>query len=72
MEDNIFLKKVGVRISEFRQSRNLSKADLAKKMIWNRAGITRIEAGESPTSIVYYKKVADALAITLSDLFEGI
>lgn len=64
--------KVGIRIREVREIVKMSQKDLAYAADLDRSYIASVENGKRNISIVNLEKVANALGITLSELFKGI
>ena len=66
------LVKFGERIRELRHKKNISQEDLAEMTNLHRTYIGGIERGERNLSLENIHKIAKALKISLSKLFEGI
>ncbi|WP_439699066.1 helix-turn-helix domain-containing protein [Mucilaginibacter sp. AW1-7] len=64
--------KVGSRIREVREQRGISQKDLSYTADLDRSYIASVENGQRNISIVNLEKIAIALKISLSDLFEGV
>lgn len=62
------LKRLGKRISEKRESLGLSGEVLAERVSLSRMHIHRIEKGTNPTNVIYLRRIADELGISLSEL----
>jgi ribosome-binding protein aMBF1 (putative translation factor) len=71
MTESEFLQKISKKIVELRQSKELSQEELARKLGWHRTAISRIESGQTDSSITKYWKVAEALGLSLSELIES-
>lgn len=65
------LKRFGVRVSELRKAKNLSQEGLAELADLHRTYIGAIERGERNLSLVNIIKIADALGISVKELFDG-
>ena len=63
---------LGNRIRELRQKTGLSQEKFALKIGMDRTYFASVEAGKRNVAIVNIKKIADGLAVTLSELFEGL
>ena len=61
--------KIGVRIKELREVKQLSQKDLAYTSDLDRSYIASVENGKRNISIVNIEKIADALGVTLKDFF---
>ena len=66
------LAKFGEKIKELRHKNNISQEDLAEMTNLHRTYIGGIERGERNLSLENINKIAKALKISLSELFEGI
>ncbi len=69
VKDEAFLKKLGNRIKEIRNSQALSLLDLSVRMDNHPEQLYRIENGKQNATICSLKKIADALGVTLEELF---
>lgn len=61
--------KIGVRIKELREVKQMSQKDLAYTSDLDRSYIASVENGKRNISIVNIEKIADALGVTLKDFF---
>jgi len=64
--------KVGKRIREIREKIDMSQKGLAYSSDLDRSYIASVESGQRNISIVNLEKIANALGVTLSELFKGI
>ena len=64
--------KVGKKIKEVRELASMSQKDLAYSADLDRSYIASVENGQRNISIVNLEKIANALGVTLSELFNGI
>jgi transcriptional regulator with XRE-family HTH domain len=64
--------KVGSRIKEVREQRGISQKDLSYTADLDRSYIASVENGQRNISIVNLEKIAIALKISLSELFQGL
>ena len=64
--------KVGKRIKEIREKKSISQKDLSFSADLDRSYIASVENGKRNISIVNLEKIANALDVTLSELFKGI
>lgn len=69
-DEKIFLEKLGMRITQLRKDQKLSKVQLAFEINTGEAAIRRIELGQVNSGIVILKKIAMALNVSLSELFD--
>ena len=63
-------KELGARIRELRKVKGYSQETFARKSGIDRTYIASVEAGKRNISIDNIKKIADALNVTLHDLFD--
>lgn len=63
-------KRFGLRITQLRKQRNLSQEALALKSSLNRTYMGCIERGEKSPSLETINKIANALEISLTSLFD--
>ena len=65
-------KQLGARIRYLRQQKNMTLEDLALEAEINRNYLCDLERGTRNPTVVVLNKIAKALDINLSTLFEGI
>lgn len=65
-------KQLGARIRYLRQQKNMTIEDLALEAEINRNYLCDLERGTRNPTVVLLNKIAKALDINLSTLFEGI
>jgi transcriptional regulator with XRE-family HTH domain len=63
--------KIGIRIKELREIKNMSQKDLAYTSDLDRSYIASVENGQRNISIVNIEKIAKALEVTLTDFFNN-
>ncbi|WP_090609226.1 helix-turn-helix domain-containing protein [Parapedobacter koreensis] len=64
--------KIGLRIKEVREQKGKSQKDLAYAADLDRSYIASVESGKRNISVVNLEKIAKALSISLSELFNGV
>jgi transcriptional regulator with XRE-family HTH domain len=64
-------KRFGGRVRELRQSKGLSQEELAFKAGMHRTYLGGIERGERNPALKNIAAIADALGVSLSDLFSS-
>jgi transcriptional regulator with XRE-family HTH domain len=64
------LRRLGLRIRGLRERANISQEALGQIAGLHRTYIGAIERGERNPSVLSLKKIADALKVTLGDLFD--
>ena len=64
-------KKVGKRVRELREDKEMSQDALAIKAKTNQCEISRLETGKYSPSIEYLSRIAKALGVKLSELVEA-
>ncbi|MFV0530683.1 MAG: helix-turn-helix domain-containing protein [Flavobacteriales bacterium] len=62
--------KIGNRIKELREVKEMSQKDLAYASDLDRSYIASVENGQRNISIVNIEKIATALGVTLKEFFE--
>jgi transcriptional regulator with XRE-family HTH domain len=67
--DEALLKLIGNRIRELRKERKLSLRDVAFKIGMEPSNLSVIENGKSNPQILTFARIASALNVGLSDLF---
>ncbi len=72
MPMNSTLEKFGARIRELRKDAGLSQEKLAELAELHRTYISGVERGERNASLTSIVRIANALDISLSELFEGV
>lgn len=65
-------EKIGNKIRQLRQEKHLSQEAFADLCELDRTYISSIEKGKRNVSIINLEKIANALNITLSTLFENL
>lgn len=61
-------KKIGNRIRELRESKGVSQQNLAAICNFEKANLSRLEAGRTNPTISTLYKISEALEVSLSDL----
>jgi len=70
MKISLLQQKIGNRIRELRESKGISQQNLAAVCNFEKANLSRIEAGRTNPTISTLYKISQALEITLSDLLK--
>lgn len=68
-EQQLFIK-IGDKIKEIRLSQNMSQQDLAAKCNFEKANMSRIEAGRTNLTIKNAYKISIALGVKLKELVD--
>ena len=68
--DEVVLKSVGARIRKLRKQEGMSLQDLAYRIGMEKSNLSVIETGKSNPQLLTYVKIASALGVSLSSLFE--
>lgn len=66
--DEIFLKKLGKRISAIRKEKHISQVELSYNCDMEKSNMNRIESGNTNPTILMLKKISEALEIDLKEL----
>ena len=69
MSDNSLQIIVGKQIQKIRESKSISQQDLAAKCNFEKSNMSRLEAGRVNPTLSTLGKVANALDVTLAELF---
>lgn len=69
MSDNSLQINVGKQIQKIRESKGISQQDLAAKCNFEKSNMSRLEAGRVNPTLSTLGKVANALDVTLAELF---
>jgi ribosome-binding protein aMBF1 (putative translation factor) len=69
MSDNILQINIGKQIQKLRELKGLSQQDLAAKCNFEKSNMSRLEAGRVNPTISTLEKVANALNVSLVELF---
>jgi DNA-binding XRE family transcriptional regulator len=70
MTNTRFLIRLGARIKQIRIDKNFTQSQLAKECAFEKASMSRIEAGKTNVRILTLKKIAKKLKVTLNYLCE--
>ena len=72
MEQNSsILKKFGEKVREIRKTKAISQEELAEKAGMHRTYIGMIERAEKNITLINIEKIANALEVSIKDLFEN-
>lgn len=69
MSENSLQINVGKHIQKLRELKGISQQDLAAKCNFEKSNMSRLEAGKVNPTLSTLEKVANALDITLAELF---
>ena len=72
MDREVVLGKLGARIRELRQERGFSQEQLALKAGLDRSYIGGVERGERNVAILNIKKIADALDLSIGEVWNNM
>lgn len=67
-DDEIFLKKLGERISTLRKEKGLSQVELSYLVDIEKTNMNRIEKGNTNMTVLMLRKVCESLDISLKEL----
>jgi transcriptional regulator with XRE-family HTH domain len=71
MTDPKFLASLGAKIKELRIKKDMSQNELAINCNFEKASMSRIEAGKTNITILTLKKISTALDIELVEFFRN-
>lgn len=66
------LEKLGERIRELRKDKKLTLVEIAQKTGIAQATLSRIETGTMTGTVESHARIADAIGISLADLYSGL
>lgn len=69
MSANSLQINVGKQIQKLRESKGISQQDLAAKCNFEKSNMSRLEAGRVNPTLSTLEKVANALDVTIAELF---
>jgi transcriptional regulator with XRE-family HTH domain len=69
MTESELLSNLGSRIKKIRSEKKMSQIELAVRCEFEKASMSRIESGQTNTTILTLLKIAKALEVPLSDFF---
>lgn len=72
LDDQRFLRELGLRLREQRQGRKWTQAELARRCDLHRTFIGSVERGERNLSILNLRLIARVLRVALADLLNGL
>ena len=72
MEKEVLLKKLGSRIRELRNQKNMSQAELANTVGKDQQSIQRLEAGNINPSFYYLTEIATGLETHIEEIVKAI
>jgi transcriptional regulator with XRE-family HTH domain len=70
MKENSLQIKIGKHIQKVRDLKGISQQDLAAKCNFEKSNMSRLEAGRVNPTLSTLEKVANALEVSLSELFD--
>ena len=70
MEKNEILKRIGLKIRELREEKNISQQDLGAACNFEKSSMSRIEAGRTNLTIGTLLKIGKALDVKLKDVVD--
>lgn len=69
MSDNSLQINVGKQIQKLRELKGISQQDLAAKCNFEKSNMSRLETGRVNPTLSTLEKVANALEVTLAEIF---
>ena len=70
MSDTRFLSAIGARIKELRRLKEMTQNDLATQCNFEKASMSRIEAGKTNVTILTLNKISKALEVDITEFFK--
>ncbi|WP_295718436.1 helix-turn-helix transcriptional regulator [Mucilaginibacter sp.] len=71
-EEQIFLKKLGERITAIRKEKDVKQVELSSRLNIEKANLSRIEAGNTNPTILMLRKICKHLEIDWDDLLKDL
>jgi transcriptional regulator with XRE-family HTH domain len=71
ISDSEILKKFGERVRQLRKQKDISQEELAHRADLHRTYIGMIERAEKNITLLNIEKIANALNVSIKDLFNG-
>lgn len=71
MTDSKFLTTLGARIKALRVAKEMTQNDLANRCDFEKASMSRIEAGKTNITILTLHKISRALDIEITEFFKS-
>lgn len=71
VDEQEFLKNIGLKIVELRIQQQMSQSELASKCQFDKSNLRRIEAGRTNPTALTLKKIAEALNVPIDWLIKG-
>lgn len=68
MDDNDFLKKLGIKLKVLRSLKNLSQDDIANRLDIDKSYYSKVERGLTNPTILYLKNLSEVLGVNLEEL----
>ncbi len=68
MDNEEFLKKVGLKLKVIRSLRGLSQDDIVNKLDIDKSYYSKVERGLTNPTLLYMKNLAEVLDVNLEDL----
>lgn len=72
LDDQRFLRDLGLRLRAQRRARHWTQVDLARRCALHRTFIGSVERGERNISILNLRLLAKVLRVPLAELFDGL
>ena len=70
MKKEIVLIRIGMKIKEIREDKNISQQDLAAACNFEKSNMSRIEVGRTNLTIGTLLKICDALNVKLGEIID--
>lgn len=69
MDDNMFLKKLGIKLKLLRSLKGLSQDDIANGLEIDKSYYSKVERGLTNATITYLKRLAEFFGVDIIELF---
>lgn len=72
MKDEEFLKQLGQKIKEIRQSKGMSQVDVCSRLNMDKTYLSAIENGKQNLSILTLKQILEAMGVNADELIKVV
>ena len=71
MNDDEYLKKIGMKLKLLRSLKNLSQDDIVSKLNIDKSYYSKVERGYTNPTLLYLKHLSEIFEISISDLVDS-
>jgi len=70
-DKDVLARKFGKHLKKMRSQHGISSAELARRCFIEKSHVSMMESGDSNPTLFTLHKIADALELTIEELFKG-